>query len=296
MTLVKHIVLVILLLGCQDRGDYPGNTAEDSSASFFQDQEEASTFVLVDSSGSSISTRIHPPVGYQREVLDESSFAYFLSSFSVKADGAEVLLYNGKRKANQDIHAAVLDIDVGNRDLQQCADAVIRLRAEYLWSQKRYRAIAFNFTNGFKAEYWNWRMGNRIVVDGNDISWKPTSKESKSYRSFKAYMNMIFAYAGTHSLSRELEIQSIEKIMIGDVFISGGFPGHAVVVVDKAVHEETGEVMVLLAQSYMPAQNIHVLKNTSRPDISPWYSIRDFHEEVVTPEWTFKKDQLRKFK
>ena len=289
-------MLVILLLGCQDKIDNPSNTAENRNTSFVEDQEETGKLVFIDSSGNNISTRIHPPIGCKREALEKSSFAYFLSSFPVKADGAEVLLYNGKRKANQDIHAIVLDIDVGNRDLQQCADAVIRLRAEYLWSQEKYRAIAFNFTNGFKADYWSWRMGNRIVVDGNDVSWKLSSKESKSYRSFRAYMNMVFAYAGTHSLSQELEAQPIEKITIGDVFISGGFPGHAVIVVDKAIHEKTGEVMVLLAQSYMPAQNIHVLKNVSRPDISPWYSTSDFSEEVVTPEWTFKIDQLRKFK
>jgi hypothetical protein len=40
-----------------------------------------------------------------------------------------VLLYNGAPKFRQDVHAAVIDIDVGTRDLQQCADATMRLRA-----------------------------------------------------------------------------------------------------------------------------------------------------------------------
>ncbi len=59
-------------------------------------------------------------------------------------DDAPVLLYNGNPKARQDVHAAVLDLSVGTRDLQQCADAVIRLRAEYLIESGREDEIAFN--------------------------------------------------------------------------------------------------------------------------------------------------------
>ena len=104
-----------------------------------------------------------------------------------------------------DFHEAVLDIDVGERDLQQCADAVIRLRAEYLYGRGLYDAIHFNFTNGFKADYATWMQGNRIMVDGNTAYWVQRTGASNDYSSFRNYLDMVFAYAGTLSLSVEMQ-------------------------------------------------------------------------------------------
>ena len=66
---------------------------------------------------------------------------------------------------------------------------------------------------------------------------------------------MVFSYAGTASLSRELAPVNYQDMKIGDVFIQGGHPGHAVIVVDIAVHPKTKKKVFLLAQSYMPAQH-----------------------------------------
>jgi hypothetical protein len=67
-------------------------------------------------------------------------------------------------------HHAVLDIDIGTEDLQQCADAVIRLRAEYLLATECDEAIAFDFTSGDRASWSNWRRGFRPKVVGNDVA------------------------------------------------------------------------------------------------------------------------------
>ncbi len=74
-------------------------------------------------------------------------------------------------------------------------------------------------------------------------------------------MDTVFAWAGTHSLERELKPAALAGIAAGDVFIKGGFPGHAVLVADVVENRATGEKRFLLLQSYMPAQDIHVLKN-----------------------------------
>jgi hypothetical protein len=42
---------------------------------------------------------------------------------------------------------AVMDLPVGNKDLQQCADAIMRLRAEYLYRPGQFNSIRFYDNN-----------------------------------------------------------------------------------------------------------------------------------------------------
>lgn len=222
------------------------------------------------------------------------SFADYLQQLSLKPNGTLVQYYNGQEKPNK-VAAAVLDIDVGNKDLQQCADAVMRLRAEYLYKAKQYNLLHFNFTNGFKADYTKWRNGYRIAVNGNKVNWVSTQKESISYQSFREYLDKVFTYAGTASLAKELKPVALREMQIGDVFIKGGSPGHAVIVVDMAINPKTNKKLFMIAQSYMPAQNIHVLINNNNSAISPWYELDETASTINTPEWTFEGSQLKRF-
>ena len=86
---------------------------------------------------------------------------------------------------------------------------------------------------------------------------------------------MVFMYAGTASLSKELRTVPYTSLQAGDVFIKGGSPGHAVIVVDVAIHPKTKKKVFLLAQSYMPAQQIHILVNPANRNLSPWYELTD---------------------
>ena len=77
------------------------------------------------------------------------------------------------------------------------------------------------------------------------------------------------------------------------MFIKGGFPGHAIIVIDVATNQ-AGEKIFMLAQSYMPAQQTQVLVNPMDADLSPWYAT-DFGGTLATPEWNFTRDQLMRF-
>jgi len=241
-----------------------------------------------------IRDRITPPDGFKRVAVHSGSFGEYLRNLDLKPGRPPVLLYNGEKKHNQDAHYAVIDMDVGKKNLQQCADAVIRLRAEYLYQAKRFEDIHFNFTSGDCADFTEWAGGFRPVVNGNSVTWKKKADPDSSYKSFRKYLETVFMYAGTASLAKELNRTDIKNVHTGDVFIRGGFPGHAVVVVDMA-EDVRGSRVFLLAQSYMPAQDIHILKNPADSKLSPWYRC-DFSGKLPTPEWEFSKNELYRFR
>lgn len=239
-----------------------------------------------------LAQRFAPPPGFTRPDQAEGSFGAFLRALPLKPADAPVLLHNGSPKPRQDAHAAVIDVSTGTKDLQQCADAVMRLRAEYLFALGQHERIAFRFTNGFRAEWQRWRKGERIRVEGNACRWVPEARPDSSHAALLRFLEQVFTYAGTRSLSQEL-LPATGDLAIGDVFIQGGSPGHAVIVVDAARHAD-GRRAFLLAQSYMPAQDMHVLRNNAAPEWGAWFPLRDAGG-LRTPEWTFQWSDRRRW-
>lgn len=244
----------------------------------------------VNKSGKNILERFSPPENFERINVSENSFGEYLRTFPLKSYDSPVLLYNGQVKQNK-VHVSVFDMPLLNVDLIQCADAVMKLRAEYLYSQKRYSEIQFHITNGMYVPFFRYADGERVIVSGNVVQWKNGYKKGAEREVFDSYLKFIYSYAGTYSLSKEAKKKDISEIEIGDFFVYGGSPGHVVLVLDLAVEKSTGKKIMLLGQSYMPSQEFHVLKS---PDaISPWYYVED--TVLYTPEWTFQKGSLMGF-
>jgi len=244
----------------------------------------------INEKGPTVKTRFIPPKGFKRSSADEKSFTAYLRNLPLKPMGTQVRYFDGAIKDDDDVYDAVVDMEITNKDLQQCADAVMRLRGEYFYSIKAYDQISFTLTNGFKVDYSEWIRGNRVIVKGNKTFWRMTAEASNTYKDFRNYMDFIFTYAGTLSLSESLHSKDIKDIASGDVFILGGSPGHAVMVVDVA-ENKAGEKIFLLAQSYMPAQETQILKNNNDANLSPWYSA-SVPGTLNTPQWTFDTGQL----
>ncbi len=211
------------------------------------------------------------PDGYSRMAADSNSFAAWLRKQALK-ENKTVYLFNGVEKNNQQAQFAVLDIAVGNKDLQQCADAIMRLRANYLFDEKQFSKIIFTDNeNGVYA--FN----------------KPYTKEN-----LNIFMERVFGMCGSASLAKQLKSKNdFAAIEAGDVLIRGGFPGHAVIVTDVA-KDSSGKKIFMLAQSYMPAQDIHVLKNPADEILPPWYKVNGA-EKIITPEYVFKKTELKQW-
>lgn len=235
---------------------------------------------------------IAAPQGFTR--IDVQGFGEYLRQLPLKPEGSKVHLYDGSEKYWQKGAFAVVDMEIGESDLQQCADACIRLRAEYLWHSKQYSAIHFNFTNGFRADYSKWAEGYRIKVSGNKAEWYKAGDADYSYKAFRKYLNIVFSYAGTASLAKEMTAVSLSEARPGDVFIIGGHPGHAMIIVDMAA-DDKGRKAILVAQSYMPAQDIHVVTNLQNKAASPWYIFDSETESFSFPEWSFGAGQIKRF-
>lgn len=241
----------------------------------------------------SLAAAIPPPSGYTRTREAESSFGQWARRLPLKPADAPVRLFNGRLKENQAAHTRVIDMDVGKRNRQQCADAVMRLHAEYLFSQGKHDAICFRATNGAALPWVEWAGGSRPRVAGRKIEWRRSGTADKSWPALRRYLDFVFTYAGTYSLAKELiPVAADDPVQPGDVFIQGGFPGHAVVVVDVA-EDARKQRAFLLAQSYMPAQDVHVLRGV-KGSADPWYRF-PVGDALATPEWTFSPARRMRF-
>ncbi len=248
---------------------------------------------FINAGGSTLEERILTPAGFARTEAETDSLTAFLRSYPMKKDGKPVLLYNGKKKENQSAHVAVFKLPLEKEDLQQCADSVMRIYAEYFWKTEQYDRISYRFVDGFQAEYVKWREGYRIQT-GSASSWVDSDAYDDSYANFQKYMRMVFAYASTVSMKEESEKIKPDAMQVGDIFLEAGNPGHVVMVVDMC-ESESGDKAFLLGQGYMPAQEFHLLKNPAHED-DPWYYAGEITYPLETPEYTFKKGALRRLK
>ena len=111
-----------------------------------------------------LENRLSVPKNARRTALPSGSFGSWLRGLPLKRKYAPVRFFNGRTKPNQDVHEAVVDIDIGTRNLQQCADSLIRLRAEYLYSKKPRPEIAFHYTSGHRIPFSKWAKGLRPIL------------------------------------------------------------------------------------------------------------------------------------
>ncbi len=213
----------------------------------------------------SIIERIPAPGGSLRVKCRKGSWGYWLRRLPLKKKGAKVHDYQGKELPDQTAHVAVIDLDLSKRNLQQCADTIIRLRTEYLFERRHFEQFAFHFTSGDLARYVDWRNGMRPTVHGNRVDWSKRANPDSSRKAFRSYLETVFMYAGTHSLAGESKrVKSIRQIQIGDFFVKGGSPGHAMLVVDVCLDRKSGKKRFLLLQGFMPAQEAHIVRNPNK--------------------------------
>lgn len=217
---------------------------------------------------------IPAPMGYTRVEAENGSYAQYLRSLPLKKRGTKVQLFTGGEARYQFLSTGVIDQDLLSNS-EQCADATMRLRAEYLWSRGRYREISFRNVNGKMMHY----------AGGG------------SRKAFERYMRDVYGLCSTFSLFTETAPRDIRDVQPGDVLVyparAGHKYGHALIVVDVA-KSKSGKVAIMCAEGNTPARDKHVVRNLN-PLKNPWFFLDEDDETIWISCFHFNKNELRHY-
>ncbi|KEY18351.1 DUF4846 domain-containing protein [Kaistella antarctica] len=283
--------LLIFLFNCEKSSNSEiKNEANKSSAVL-----ETPSSIKINEDKNTVKERFPAPEGYSWVEVRPNSFGHYLENFALKKYSSPILKYNGTEIETQHLHEAIFVIDTGTKDLQQCADALIRLRAEYLFQLKKFDEIKFHFTSGDLMTWNDYKKGTRAFVNGNSVKFKKTENFDDSKENFRKYLDLIFTYAGTISLNKETKpVLKTNDLKTGDLLITAGSPGHIVFIAGVSENQK-GQKLFLLAEGFTPAQSIHLLKNPFNPKISPWYELDVNSAETKTARYFFEPSNFRSF-
>lgn len=139
---------------------------------------------LINKDSLTIKTRVKVPEGYRRVPYPEGSFEDYLRDYKLKPFGSKIINYDASEYFWQRGHIGILEVPVPSNGLQQCADALIRIRSEYLWDQNRKDEIGFNFTSGHYCSWMKYAQGYRPKINGNKVTFHKTATDDQSKSNF----------------------------------------------------------------------------------------------------------------
>jgi len=223
----------------------------------------------------SLEARFPTPPGYERIALPPDSFGAWLRGLPLAAPGTPVLSNSGDQvyPGDDPYVAAVVAIDVGAGDLQQSPDAIIRLHAEWLWSNDKPDAISYKSASKLDMPFSRWAKGQRLMPSGPNVFWVVKNKPREpDYGDFRQYIDAVMLWSNNVSLAmRAKRVEKPAELSAGDFFLQSRGKGHALLVLDVA-QKPTGERVALLGQALQsPAQSFHVLR---LGHATAWFSIR----------------------
>src|SRR5262249_14480099 len=161
-----------------------------------------------------------PPHGFIRLPATPGSFADWLRHLPLESEHATLALYDGRPVVDHGEAAAVVDIDVGTADLQQCADAVMRLRAEYLYAHRLPGLIGFDLFDGQRYRFLTYAEGTTPIVAGATVAWQSGRPQDTTHASLRRWLDIVYGFASTRSLARELRPAGrFADAALGDVLL-----------------------------------------------------------------------------
>jgi hypothetical protein len=226
--------------------------------------------------GDTMVERLLPSAGYVRIGAPAESFQSFLRNYPLKPSGSPVLLHDGSERADAGA-AAVLKVNLGQKNHEGPAGAVLRLVSEYLFEQSRFSRISFTLGAQFDFSFDTWAEGKILQVDGNSIKWVSGGNSSSGRENFTQYLQMLFRYVSIDTLKKDMSLIAdgeISPIEVGDIFLGTDASGKpiCVMVADLASAGAGGGRIMLLMEGGLPAQEAHIVQNPVDSALSPWYA------------------------
>ena len=221
-----------------------------------------------------VSEAFPPPVGAVRRPADP--WGAHLQALPLRSAETPVHTYDGRVVAHD---ARVVDLPLVAGDLQQCADSILRLRAE--WLRDQGRSVSFHATSGDPMPWSRYQGGERAAAVGRGLQWSG----GRGPATWDQYLRALFTWAGTLSLEAH-DTQPTTDLAAGTVLVRGGSPGHAVLVLDVA--DGPDGTWLLVGEGYMPAQDFHVERG---PNGGWWPWVPGLN----LSHWTFGAANLQRF-
>ena len=207
---------------------------------------------------------------------ENDPFYKFLCSLPRKKRMAEIMNYKGEDAGMSYYKYCVIDFPLLS-PVEQCADICMHLRAEYFFRQKQYDKIHFHDVGGKDHKYTG----------------------GASRQALNAYLKKIYNISNTASMYAEMQIvPSLSDIRPGDVLIypaKGNKLGH-VVMVSEVAKDSKGDIYFQVIQGFTPACELHIVKNNDVSGNTPWFKLDPNADVVKIDNFTFRKDQLRRWK
>ncbi|MBD5269834.1 MAG: DUF4846 domain-containing protein [Bacteroides sp.] len=272
------------------------------------------------SDSQTVRTRYHLPAGFYRTTPSRGSWEEFLQNLPLTGKDAAPFVFNGVQREQQG-YTSVADVDTDSLDLHHSVNAVVRLRAEYLFDSGQYDKIHFTLNNNSRCDFLKWAQEFQASDNEKKAGSNDSSKENGfSHGVFLTYLRFILAHIDQKSFLSDMEEISEENFGIGTVIIDSKPPYACAIVVDyiKAGVDKNGlndSDAVLLAQGGILSQDIVILDGNYREGLfSPnqdedrYYSsiwtttskgerpIRSQGGRLFSGDQCFKEKRLLKFK
>lgn len=243
----------------------------------------------------SLATRIPVPPGCARIDLPAGSFSSWLRDLPVAAPNTPVRSAKGTElyPGDDEYVAAVVAIDAGKGDLQRGPELIVRLQAEWQFSQGS-REVTFLAATKDPLPYSKWSQGLRALTQGPHLYWVKKTKpnDPNDHAQFLDYLSIVFMWSNSSALRMQSEPVPAENLTPGDFFLSSDKGANTVLVVDVA-QKKNGERLALLAETHSTASNMYILRPGRG---TPWFSIRPPASLLTphAPEFGWK--DLRRFR